>query len=454
LKQLSNRRHHRSKHGGIAAGVVSFIADFSTSSAYSVTIILDLIFVERLSPTKKAVGKDILLVPQLDMDVYKEEAKAFMDLLRQRQQQWDNLQSKINEAANWVNAAQDAIATQQTQKDLVDKLVNQAESTRRQMLYARDIAAKQVVAEKALIAERQIDFARGIETWKQEQTLKASIDLVMGIVKILSQIPTIVAAGPQMAVMPAFETAAGFAQSAAKVISSAMSSDKKSVKEIEMQDLTADGRAITNAPSDQDKKAEFLSEQTKKEREEAQNSLKEGLKTAGEGGKEIFDAAMRIAEIAQAAEQMESQSLEILNSVNSATSTAFSSYDVQGLDVVTGGEQVWDLLLIAVENTFENISALKEVDGGVAYRLEIRRLVVYGKALSKARLAQAQANTQLAEMKWRRLAAEQTITIAERRAQTLQAQIVQDQTFAQLIFGRLLDAKRSIDLLQKSYSAT
>ncbi|BAG00890.1 unknown protein [Microcystis aeruginosa NIES-843] len=30
LKQLSNRRHHRSKHGGIAAGVVSFIADLST----------------------------------------------------------------------------------------------------------------------------------------------------------------------------------------------------------------------------------------------------------------------------------------------------------------------------------------------------------------------------------------------------------------------------------------
>ena len=399
----------------------------------------------------KAVGQDTLLVPQLDMDIYQEEAKAFMDLLRQRQQQWDNFQSRLAEAENWANAVQDAIATQQTQKDLVDKLVNQAESTRRQMLYARDIAAKQVVAEKALIAERQIDFERGIETWKRKQTIKAAIDLVIGSVKILSQLPAIVAAGPQMAVMPAIETASGFAQSAATVISSAMSSDKKPVEEIELQDLTADGKAITDAPSDKDKLAEFLDKQAQKERKDAQDALKEGLKTAGEGGQEVFDAAMRIAEIAQVAEQMESQSLEILNSVNSATSTAFSFYDVQGLDVVTGGEQVWDLLLIAVENTFENISALKEVDGGVAYRLEIRRLVIYGKALSKARLVLAQANTQLAEMKWRRIAAEQTIAIAERRSKKLQEQIVRDQTFAQLIFGRLLDAKRAIYLAMEDY---
>lgn len=399
----------------------------------------------------KAVGKDTLLVPQLDMDIYKEEAKAFMDLLRQRQQQWDNFQSKITEAGNWANAAQDAISTQQVQKDLVNKLVNQAESTRRQMIYARDVAARQVVAEKALIAERQIDFERGIEEWKKQQTIKASIDLVMGIVKILSQIPTIVAAGPQMAVMPAIETASGLAQSAANVISSAMSSHEKPVEEIEMQDLTADGKPIKDAPADKDKLADFPDKQAQKERDDAQNTLKEGLKTAGEGGQKVVDAAMRIAEIAQAAEQMELQSLEILNSVNNTTSTAFSSYDVQGLDVVTGGEQDWELLLIAVENTFENISALKEVEGGVAYRLEIRRLVIYGKALSKARLALAQANTQLAEMKWRRIAAEQTITIAERRAKKLQEQIVRDQTFAQLIFGRLLDAKRSIYLAMEDY---
>ena len=49
LKQLSKRPHHRSKQGGIAAGAVSFIAALSTSSADSATIILDLIFIERLS---------------------------------------------------------------------------------------------------------------------------------------------------------------------------------------------------------------------------------------------------------------------------------------------------------------------------------------------------------------------------------------------------------------------
>ncbi|WP_287732702.1 phosphopantetheine-binding protein, partial [Microcystis sp. M090S1] len=41
-----------------AAGVVSFIADFSTSSAYSITIILYYTLVERLSPTNHVSLKD------------------------------------------------------------------------------------------------------------------------------------------------------------------------------------------------------------------------------------------------------------------------------------------------------------------------------------------------------------------------------------------------------------
>lgn len=399
----------------------------------------------------QAANGSALLVPQLDLDIYAERAAAFMTLLQQRSDQWDEFQSRLLVGQNWSNAAKDAIATRQNEKDLIDKLLAQAENTRTQAVYARDIAAKQIVTEKALVTERKIDFDFGIAAWKKDKTIDASVKLVLGVVKIFSQIPAIVAAGPQMAVMPAVEGAAGLAEVALNVGSQIMSSGTKLPKEIEMQTLGPYGKAVAKPKVDREKQAALITKETQKERKQAQASLTEGFKTAGGGGKEVFDAAMSIVNIAQTAEQMEQQSRALLDSVSDSTATAFATYEVQGLDVVTGGEQEWDSLLLAIENTFEQISVLSEVSGGTAYRLEIRRLVIYGKALSQARLAMAQANAQLAEMKWRRIAAENAIAIAKNRLKQLADQTAFDEMFAQLIFGRLLDAKRSIYLAMEAY---
>jgi len=394
----------------------------------------------------KSAGKDALLVPQLELSIYSNKAQNFMDLLRDRQTQWENFQSRLIEGGHWGDAARDAIATQQEQHILADKLVIQAEKTHQQAINARVIAVGNIIAENELIEERKIDFDRGIKEWEKKQTITEVLNLVKGVVQIIAQIGAMAAGVPPMAIPSAGKTANGFRQSAANIVSSAMSFAEKTVEK-EKQELRSDGTAI--APSDQNEQLNF--EQTQKERKKGESGAKEGLKLAGKGAQLIYNAVTKISGIAQRAEQMEKQSTEILDSVNHTTSQAFSSYELQGLDVVTGGEQEWDLLLNAIEDTFESITELKDVEGGTAYRREIRRLVIYGKALSQTRLAVAKANAQLAEMKWRRIAAENSIKIAESRLNQLGDQIAHDQTFAQLVFGRILDAKRSVYLAMESY---
>ena len=386
----------------------------------------------------KSAGKDALLVPYLDLSIYADKAKNFMDLLRDRQTQWENFQSRLVEDGHWADAARDAIATQQEQRNLADKLVIQAENTHQQVINARVIAVGNVIAENELLEKRKIDFDRGIKEWEKKQTIKEVINLVKGVVQITAQIGAMAAGVPPMPIPSAGKTANGFRHSATNVVSSAMSFAEKTVEK-EKQVLRSDQSEQLNL------------EQTQKQRKKGESGAKDGLELAGQGAQLIYNAVMKISGIAQRAEQMEYQSSQILDSVNHTTSQAFSSYELQGLDVVTGGEQEWDLLLNAIEETFETISELKDVGGGTAYRQEIRRLVIYGKALSQTRLAVSKANAQLAEMKWRRIAAENSIKIAERRLKQLGEQIARDQTFAQLVFGRILDAKRSVYLAMEAY---
>ncbi|MGV2390779.1 MAG UNVERIFIED_CONTAM: hypothetical protein LVR29_29030 [Microcystis novacekii LVE1205-3] len=67
LKQLSNAHTIGQSKRGTADGVVCFIANLSTTSANSVAIIPDLIFIERLSPNNCSVvdiSTNLSLSPQ------------------------------------------------------------------------------------------------------------------------------------------------------------------------------------------------------------------------------------------------------------------------------------------------------------------------------------------------------------------------------------------------------
>lgn len=386
----------------------------------------------------KAAGGDALLVPQLDLDIYAEKAKSCLTLLSRRQEQFETYQALIASGENWLNQAKDALSTQDIEKDLQLKLEKQAKNSRDQVVYARDVAALQLNNAQVLVTERKFQFDAGINIYQREKTIEASFDIVIGVSKILAQLPVIIATGPQMAVMPAIEAGAAFFEVAEASVSAIMSSSTR-------QSETA------NKASAQPKEVAEVDEKVKKQRQDEQDSLKQGLQTAGEGAKQIYDAATNIMKISANAEKMASDSNLLLKVSADTTDSSFSNYDAQGLDLVTGGEQAWQLLDNAVDDLFDSIAILSEVQGGRAYRLAIKNLIVYGKTLCQTRLAMAKANGELAEMTMHRISAEKMVHIYQARLGQLGEQREQNETISQLIFGRVLDAKRAIYLTLDAY---
>ena len=416
---------------------------------------------------EKAAGANALLVPRLDNSVYASSAAAFMQLLNERQASWEALQRMKIEDTNWANAARDSLDDRENQKDLADKLLGQAMASRQQALQARSIAAAQVVYEKTQLVECEIMFEGGINRWKEKETRQEIMNMVSGVFDILKQLPVIVAAGPEMAAMPAMQAGQAGLNVLSTVVStvSADTATKpptvfgpKTEQEAQAEEQgEGDGDVVfgpkTKEQTEADEKAQSQAEAAKTAGAEAQTKLAEGLASAGEGAKKVVESAMRIAEIAQAAAAMEESSREILSSIGKTVTKVLSSIELQGLDVVTGGSQEWDTLGAAIEDMFENFGSgvLKGIDGGTEYRLEFRKLIIAGKALSQARLALATANSQLAEMKLRSMAAEKAITIVKNRVEQLGAQIGRDETLAQFAFSKVLDAKRAVYLALEAY---
>jgi|GEM_PF-2139945 len=187
-------------------------------------------------------------------------------------------------------------------------------------------------------------------------------------------------------------------------------------------------------------------------RQKLQDDLgKSATKILG-ASKGIFDAAMRINQIAGTAERLEHESYATLARVDLARDTAFRSIEPRGIDVVTGGAQAWDALEEQIENGFERMGELfDKIDGAREFRLAIRRLVRKGRAMSEARLALARANADLAAAKLRRLAAERAVAIHEQRLTTLAKAAERRAAMEQLAFGRVLDAKRAAWLAMEAY---
>ncbi|MEN2284464.1 hypothetical protein AAGF08_20130, partial [Algoriphagus sp. SE2] len=414
-----------------------------------------------------AAPKNALLVPQLDHNVYADKAKACFDLLKLRQANWDAMQNNINNTEKWLESAKDALKISQSEQNLNKLLLQQAKDTRQQVLNARTIAARQIVASQIQLIWKQNEFVAGVKNWEIDETIKAVFNLVSGVVKILSQIPAIVATGPTLAVMPAIQTATSLASLGAKALGAVGSKLKPNpygfIEDLDLGNLLDDGAInnddgggndldeddFQNVSSDELDKLAAKQKAVDGEREKAQNELVSAVKGVAEGGKEVADAVMRIMDVAKQADQMESGSQQALLTTNASVSAVFSSNSVEGIDVVSGGSQEWDNLSLALDNFF------KKVPDGISekgpYQMELQRLIIIGKVYSEARLALAKANAQLAEMLMRKETADKSVKIYQDRVNKLGSEIVKDATILQLSYGKILDSKRAIYLAMEAY---
>ncbi len=424
----------------------------------------------------KAAGLNAFLVPVLDLSVYAESAKAFSELLTYRDNAWQSLQAMAANDRNWLSAAASSLADAQNQASLAQKLEAQAESSRQQALAARVAATEQVISAKQELAKRESDFQAGVEIWKRAQTISTAFELVTGIVEVLASIPTIVAAGPEAAEsLPQLaQSGIGIINAAARGLAAATAGSAGNEADDDNDDDAQDpapnqiwqnnplyslddlSSAAVAARQEGAQEADAIAKETTKDRLEAVGKLAEGLKTAGKGAQTIVDSAMKINEIAKAAEEMEATSNAMLNTIGQTVDKAFESFELQGLDVVTGGSQEWDTLAASIEDQFTNLGGsfgdiLSTIDGGSAYRVQFRVLVICGQALCQARLAVVTANGQVAEMVARRLSAENAVAIAQQRVKQLTSKVTRDDTLAQLAFNRVLDAKRAVYLAMDAY---
>ena len=220
------------------------------------------------------------------------------------------------------------------------------------------------------------------------------------------------------------------------------------------------GDAGGNQPADApkpgpDKKAvkKLIAEEKKAqaEREKASAAFTKAIGNAAGGAADVANAAMRIVKISARAAALEATSARILGSINKTVGDSFSSVELKGLDVVTGGALEWDLLGKEIENVFEKVSELDEINGGNAYRLEFRKLIVKGKALSEGRLAVAKATFQVAEMRLRTLMAEKSLRRSKLRMEKLKAEIQSTDSLQQYAFNKVLDSKRQVYMALESY---
>jgi len=416
----------------------------------------------------KEAGQHALLVPQLDSEIYASAANAMMVVLRDRCEKWEALKDRQYNDENWISAAKAALLEQRNQKELGDKLLQQAEDSRRQAMSALGTAIGQVNYERVQIGGREIDFRAGIDKWKQNEQLKAVIDVVMGVVQILAQIPAVVAAGPELLALPILkegvplllDSAKFIVEWNAKLFTGGRYGRRGAIQDIgnvdgddDDQDFVIVDEFEHNPKVYSAADAAKAAEKRKADLAAIQQNLINGLKAAGAGAQAVYDSATQIIAIGDKALRMQQTSRQIYASINASLGNTFASADLQGLDTVTGGQQRWDELKTNIEDVFDRFEGglLRKIEGGGEYRLEFRRLIDCGKSLSEARLAVAKANMQVAEMKLRQSAAEKSVQIAEQRQRQLAERQAYTVTMAQLVYNTVIDTKRSIYLAIEAY---
>jgi len=426
----------------------------------------------------QAISKNALLVPLLDYTIYAASAASALSVLEMRQYQYSRLLDNANNLEQWQENAELMFNVGDEEKNLTRELLLKAEKTCRQMEEARAIAARQVAAIQVSLIYKRGDFEYGVEMRKEDLIKKDIFEIILGGVKILGEIGTLVATGPAAIgdlAKTAGNTAASLIKVGASIAESAINGIRPyspanfNLEEGELQDMqeiidgkspkpapvlpepnvddiingfkTVDGKALKAA-----EKARSKAVATQKEKTDQFIS---SVKNVAGAGKEIADAAIDIANVIKQAAEMEAASQQALLAINKEVDKSFSDIAPRGLDMVTGGSQEWDKLSLLVKKFFNEVP--NDVGGKVAFEQEYDRLIIGAQAMCQARLALAKANSDLAEAMIRYNSAEKTTKLYKDRLVTLKENVTTDKSLQQLAFNKILDAKRTVYLYMEAY---
>ncbi|MDI4666492.1 hypothetical protein K9U40_19495 [Xanthobacter autotrophicus] len=428
-----------------------------------------------------------VLVPALDHAVYADQADQCLKLLTGRDQRLADMRQATRSDRQWLDDARVMLADRTNELDLNDRLVAQARRTRDQAEEARSDVLGQLLDTRLTLERAKTTFDMEIERWKRAQMQAAAVDLVTNSLALLSKIPAIVVgAGDVGAIGQVF---VGDVTQIAGQAGKMLGADQSVTRMVKGQTFSSWAGKIESArgPFARLSKSNRIDQNANRlatwaqgkadsvlpkgnplpprnqaganpppaaapDRDKA-DDMRDKVESAAGDAKGIFDAAMRLKEIGEAAEAMEQSSAELLGLAEGSIGDSLSTVEPAGIDIATGGAQLWQNLAIDVENMFENLAGgdVKSIPGAIEYRLAFRKLFVAGQAMSVARLALAKANTDLAVAILRKRSAARALDTMEQRVGKLGAQVAEDETVQNALFERVVEAKRGVFLAMEAY---
>jgi len=348
-------------------------------------------------------SQGVISVPPLDFTIYRDAAIAHIDVLKslsKNYEKWRNLK-RSNE--NWLKQAKLMVELQSNEGRLQSQLEDRAENKLRLMQGAENEAKYQLGVLRNNLIGASNDFKDGVAKWKEKEERTAKIQLVLDIVKFgvsVGKIATMVA-------VPG--------------ASSAVSIGANSSEE-------------AKTPSQFDKV----------------KTLGGPVGEAGGAVSSIIRDIAKIIEIGETADAMNTMTNDTLKAIDNKLDEIFTP--LKGLNVVTGGKQVWRSLLVTMDEIFIMADELfNKIDGGSKFRVEFRKLVIGADAYCSTRLAVAKSASDLVTIRLQKISNERAGYLMKNTEKEFQMNEVLYEQLEQEVYGRVLDVKRTIYLKLQQY---
>jgi hypothetical protein len=362
-------------------------------------------------------NQGLIVVPPLDFSVYRDAAIARVAVLTSVNSVYEKWVGMEMSNENWLTQANLTVALQSNESTLQTQLEQRAKSKLTIAEGAESEGAAQLVALQNGLVVANFNFEAGVKIWKRKEEISAAFKLVLDIVKFGVEVGKLAAmvAAPGAGESGAVASTGAGATSAGSASASAASSSV-AAQEIKVKDLAGPlGETV-------------------------------GAATA------VVGDVQKIIEIGKTADAMNSMANDTLKNVDGALDKTFTVSPLKGLDVVTGGKQVWESLLVSMDDMFSrNNDILNTIGGGPEFRIAFKQLVIGGEAYCSTRLAVAEASNSLAVAKLSSAAAEHAVSLAKNSVQVFENNKVLYEQLQQNAFGRIMDAKRAVYLELEQY---
>ena len=390
------------------------------------------------------IRQGLVVVPPLDFAVYTAAAADALKVLEARNEVYQTWVGMSWQDSKWLDLARQTVALKEGEADLSEQMEKRRAADLKKVRSARDAAATQLIALRQDFFAKTNDFKAGVKIWERDETIKASIELAVNIIKLGVEVGKLAAAG-----------GAGGAGAGASAAEGAEGAEIEGAGEAEQ--IEGEGEGIEGATGETGETGgtdAVAKEGAKGSKVEGIKKLAGSLGGVGEAGVAVAGSVQKIIQIGKTADALQDMSENTLASVNAGLGKTFTVAPLKGLDVITGGAQVWKTLTVAMDDIFKlNEKLINEIPGGPAFRVSFRKLVVGAEAFCNARLAVAAAANDLAEAKLREHWAERAVEIVKVTEQNLEAdQTLLDQ-LKQAAFDQMLISKRAVFMELEKFQA-